>query len=460
MKRLLALLVALLMMLSCAAFAEPSTALTVAVLDPIIYANGETMLDMTGLGVELSAIVSDAGVFGLDAGAYVGEEYENTAAHAIAQLDANGLTFTAEGLSNIYSIDLAQYLNGFDVTTLLPSIPAHTLLSTPIEMEAVSIDLSQPVRYALIAELLTAYTTDGVIAIDRTAGELMINNLLTMIETAASSVDVEGIAELREARPAFDLNGTVTVEGDPSSGAGVVTITGEGNLYAGDSEDSVPFTLNYTDSADAVDLTVDVTEGSDVLNIALNSDVTPTADGRDSVLTTLNIGTSGEDNVIATYSSTPAEGSAQMDYVASLEIPSEQQSLTFLLSTGTNGDDIGFAIDVFAETPEDGSTSLYLYYAGEKVVDEVSTALNGAVSFGVDAGGESYAIDTYLLLQSAVDDTANWAYDSSAPIAIETISETDLSTLQAGLMGIAGTALTLINENVPGLAPLLSSLMG
>ena len=461
MKKLLALLLAaLLMATACTALAEPSSAYYVSVMDPIVYVNGEPMLDTTGLNIDLGALVSDVGCFAVQGMVNVGENYETSALAAQAQLDANGLTFTLDGMENVYSVDLTQYTNGFDVTTILPQIPAYTLLNTPIEMESLSIDLSLPVRYAAVTGTLAEFTAeDGAIAIDKTQGELIINRVLTALETAGESMNIDGIAELRAQQPAFDLTGTLTVEGDPAANAGSYAITGTGCIYYKDNTAGVPFELTYSDSAEELNMSLSMTEDSESLAFVVGSTFSTAADGRNGVNGSAAMIMNDVEQMVVTWTAAPVEDSNQMDYVLGMQLLEEQSDLTILLSTGTNGDDIGFALDVFVNNADD-SNGMYLYYNGEKIVDEYGSMLNGYVSMGVESNEESYALDTYLLLQAIATDTTEWAYDSTGAIAIENMSETEAAALQTGVMGAVATAASAIMENVPGLAPIISSMMG
>lgn len=466
MKKLLAMLVALIMLLSCTALAEPSSAYTIAFMDPVIYYNDQPILDMTGLDLELSGYVSDMGYFGLDLAAFVGPEYENTAAYAYAQLDPERVSFGAEGLSNTYTVDLSS-LVGMDISSyfsMLPMIPAHTLLNTPIDMSAMSIDLSLPVRYAAVTGMLAPYTNGSTITIDKTAGAQIIDSLLASIESAVASlegtidVDSDDIAELREVGLNFELNATLTVNGDPAANNGSYTISGSGSIDATEAPYPLPFTLQLTDSADVVDMDIVLTEpeAGEVMNITLDSTSAATADGRKSVNTALVMDIEGE-ALAVNYSATPVEGSAQVDHVLTLDIPESDAGLEFLFSNGTYEGGIGFStcltlIDDYSEP-----MAFYMDYAGEKTVDATSTTLAGSVYTGFMVDGESYDISTYLILIDSDLDTADWAYDSSSSINIETMSETDMSTAQMGLMGIAGTAMSLVSEHVPGLASLITS---
>lgn len=466
MKKLLAMLLVLMLALPCAALAEPSTAYTIALMNPVVSYMGQS-IDMTGLDLELSAIVSDVGQFAATALVNVGQNFEHNALSAQAQLDSNGLTFTADGMSDVYSLDLKQFTNGFDVTTFLPMIPAYSMLKQPVQMQSAGVDMSLSARYAAVSELLSPYANNGSISIDRTQGELLINQLLTMVETASSSVNVDGVAELRAQRPAFDLNGALTVSGDPAANNGSYALVGTGNLYVGNPAESLPFDITLTDSASASNAIVNIHEpgGTEVVSIALDSVSTPDSDGRTAVQTdvAMTLTDSADPSVFEelmslTYSATPKAGSRQMDYVVSLNVPEEETSASLLVSTGTNGDDIGFAIDMFYD---DGSSagSVFMYYTGAKAADALGTAISGQLSIGGDMDGMNLRLDTGLLLRDTATDTAEWAYDSSAAIPVESMDQMQSSAAMMGLMGIAGTAMTLINENVPGLAPFLSSMM-
>ena len=186
---------------------------------------------------------------------------------------------------------------------------------------------------------------------------------------------------------------------------------------------------------------------------------TTATDGREGMECTAVMTIDGEEELLVALSALPIEGSKQMDYIFSLQAPSEEADITVMLSTGTYDEGIGFALDLFAYDGYD-AVSAYLYYSGDKIEDEYGTALNGYVSLGVEAGEESFGFDTYLLLQATATDTTAWAYDSTGAVAIETLSENDAAAMQMGLMGVVGTAASAIMENVPGLAPIIASMMG
>lgn len=464
MKKLLAMLLVLMLALPCAAFAEPSTAYTIALGNPVISYMDET-LDMTGLDLELSGIVSDFGQFAITLLANVGPAFENTALNAQAQLDSNGLTFSADGMNNVYSLDLTQYTNGFDVTTLLPMLSLDSMLKEPIVMESTAVDLSLPVRYNAVSNFFAEYSADGAITIDRTQGELMVNQLLTALETAASSASLDGVAELRTQRLAFDMNGTLTSAGDPAANNGSYTLTGNGNLYNGTTDVSVAYDIAMTDSAEAINGVLNLYEpdGTEIITLTLESNASAEADGRVAVnsVSKVTLTDSADASVceeMLTFSSTitPVAGSNQMDYVMSLVMPSEETDLTLLISTGTNGDDIGFSIDLFMNI--DGTANnLFMYYTGAKATDSLGTAITGKLSLGGDIDGMNARFDTDLLLRNTAMDTTEWVHDSSAAIAIETMDEAQNNTALFGVLGIVSNAMSLISEHVPGLAPLLEA---
>ena len=457
------MLLVLMLALPCIAMAEPSTAYTIAFRNPVITFTGESM-DMTGLELELSALVSDAGLFAVTALVNVGENFENNALAAQAQLDSNGLTFTADGMDDVYTFDLKQLTNGFDVTTLLPLFPVYSLLKEPIEMEATAVDMSVSARYAAVSELFGQYSENGAISIDRTEGELLINQALTSIESAAVSanVDVEGITELREMRPAFDMTGSLTGNAD------AYTLTGEGLLYSGESEDAMRYDITLTDSEAVLDGVINLyeSEGSAVISINLDSAATPAADGRSAVQTSAVMAlTDTEDSSVndevltLTYSATPDAASPRMDHVFALNLPTEATDASLTVSTGTNGDDIGFAIDLFANTPE-SSGNAFLYYTGAKTTDDLGTAFEGQFTVGAEIDGQLGKFDTGLLLRDTAMDTADWAYDSANGIDVEQMDDIQSTSAMMNLSGIALNAMGLINEHVPGLVPLITNLLG
>lgn len=468
MKKLLAMLLVLMLALPCVALAEPSAAYTVALMNPVITYMGES-IDMTGLDLELSAIVSDIGAFAATALVNVGQNFEHKVVSAQAQLDTNGLSFTADGMSNAYSVSLSE-LTGENVDVFLPMlsmVPVYSMLSESVAVEETTLDVSLSSRYGAFSELFAPYAENGSISIDKTEGELLVNQALTMLENVASGSDNGSIAELRAMRPAFDMNGSLTVTGNPAANEGSYTLIASGSMFTAESTDVMPYDITLTDSVNASNLALNLYEpgGTQVITIALDSTTTPAADGRNAVDTDITaimsdtVSASAEEELATiTYTATPVDGSRQMDYVFDMSIPSDSITMSLLVSNGTNGDDIGFATSLFFDDGYTGG-SMYLAYTGAKSVDALGTAFNGHLSLGGDIDGQTASFDTGLLLRSTAMDTAEWVYDSAAAIALETMTEDQANTAMMGLMGIAGTAMTLINEHVPGLAPIIASMM-
>ncbi len=458
MKKMLALILALMLALPFAALAEPSTSYTIALMDPIIGVDGMT-LDMTGMDLELSGYVSDIGTFAADVLVNVGENFENNALCAYAQLDSKGISFSAEGLSNVYTVDLGEIV-GTNITpylAILPMFPVNTLLNQPMNFNA-NIDLSLSTRAALVESLFASYNNGGTIAISSAQGEQLVDKVLDMVERIASSMG-EDLSEVREAGLSFDMNACLT------SGQDGYVLTGNGNIYAeGNDPLGYDISLNDSESATAFALNLHEPGGTERITLELNSNSTPGADGRSATQGTYGMyladGAEVMENFMqGSFSATPVADSTQMDYLVDVTI-AEDAAISLLYSNGTYAEGLGFNFEIAVSDMKETVMQAYMYYAGEKSADEYGSMLNGYVSMGIGNEDQLYTFDTGLLLMSTAMDTANWVYDASAAIDVMNMDQNESNAAMMGLMGIAGNAYTLINEHVPGLAPMMDSLMG
>ena len=148
MKRLIALLVALMMLFSAAAVAEESTLLRVSLYDPQITYNNEVLVDMTGLNIDFDAAFTDSGLIGAMIELYTGEN-DDYLTGAYAQVDENGLSFYLDGMSSIYSCDVSAFV-GMNPYVVLAALPLRMMVDE-IDVSAINLDVNIPAEARLAA---------------------------------------------------------------------------------------------------------------------------------------------------------------------------------------------------------------------------------------------------------------------------------------------------------------------
>lgn len=478
-RRVISLLLALMMLLSAAAVAETaadSTVYTMGVYDPAVYVNGEMAIDMTGLELDFSLAASDSGVNAVIVDLLAGENYDYLTG-VQAQLDENGLSFYLDGMSNAYTVDLDQYLplidaslEGMKLGDIAAGLPVRTLMSM-MDFSGVSLDadFSGDARFALVEAIAVLAAYDTLANGDSTEYSFSVTEeqsveLMSVIAQAAAEQDVEMDEETLAAleNMAFEFSGKLvsTSAAQILNGTGKVWFDHAANRYA-------DVVVTYSDDKVNANLTVKAVNAADaedsvVLTGAAVS--TPMADGRISTEITADL-VAMDESVLGIYAAElPTEGSAQVDYGVQLFVPEEDVTLALYWSTGTYAEGEGFYVEA-AVTEYDETVGVYALYEGGVYVDEtIGEYRDGYLQLGVYAGEESYDVATGLILMSQDLSVADWAYDSTGAINIETMTETETNAASMGLLGVIGNAMSALQTGVPGLAPYLeaamSSLMG
>lgn len=465
MKKLLALFVAMAMLavLPASALAEESTLYRLSIYDPILYVDGETVLDMTGLNVDLLAGVTDSGVLSLMTELYTGEDVDY-ATGLYAQLDPAGLTFSMGGMANNYRGDLTPYL-GFNPSDLLSAFPLRTvMLSLPELVSGMGFELTAADRMNLVGDLFGSFVTDTAtegntsthtFEIDRATGEALISQLTSAVE------ETTGYPEAT--LTGFDLSGTIVATGNPENGEASVSVDATGNLYyAIDGETVAPFTLTYADDMASITgaLTLESEAGSAVIGIEGAFDTTD--DGRDSsdVVVTLEDSVSGTTQM--RFAAEPDAASDRVDYTFEALSSDEEVNLRAVLSTDSDPD-FAESFDLTLEV-ESSEESLFFStgYAGDVYNDgdEFGDYRGGTFYININDGVTDIYLDMILgLFTEDFRDSAEWMLDYESAIDVETMTENDITLAVMSAVGMLGNVSSMIMEDVPGLAPYVEGML-
>lgn len=449
--RILALVLALLLVLTGAAFAEAapdSTAYTMTIYDPVVYMNDEPMLDLTGLTLDLSAAATDTGLLGIFADVFAGENFEYITS-LTAQLDPTGVTGYVDGMSNTYNVNVAA-LAGVNPYDLLAGVPLRTTLNSLDASVLEEIEFTPEMRIAMVKGLVGSFSgvpTDNVypISITEEQSAELVAALADMIEQAKLD---EQVGDLRDIELTFTLEGTMTVEEN------AMKIDAKGDVIQAGS--SVPYTLTYTDDMQTVDLDFVVLEedGSAAGGLFADSKATVAEDGRTSVETTVVFNADDEDMITATYTAEPASESAQMDYKLNVVVPEEGMSMDFVLSTGIYEDGNGFYSGVIVNEGEE-AYGFTVEYAGEYVEDAEMPYHSGGFYGSVITPDGVYSLEIGLMLSAQDADSAVWALPTEGAVSLLTMTEEQQDAAMNELMTVGMNALPVLQANIPGIASFL-----
>lgn len=473
MKKLLALLMVLMLALPMTALADDSTQYFFSIMDPILYQNDEIALDMSGLNLELSAMLTDSDLFALIFSIFVGENYETSALSAQLQLDDSELIGYINGMSNAYKLDIASLYG--DDTAMLPSVSDFRETFESIDLSALNIDLSFAARTELISAFAAPYVTetksiDGglehTFVITREQGAAFVTALCDALaalaeemETLDMDVDLNA-DDLKNV--SFDLSGTLTAMGDLTSADASLAIEASGTMYSDDegNQDTVALSVSCYDSYYSTSANIKLTTPEDyAVGLTLESTTTPTDDDREYVSTDILFTVNNEVQQSYSFTSDPIEGSPRVDN-------------TLVVSNFASGDEliVVYSTDDYDETTSNegwtfylivGESDFFVAYEGNAVNDENGDYHVGALALSTATEGTSYSLNTYLALGSMPNSSSSydWMLDSAEAIDIISMDDAALSSAQMGLIGAIANAATAISENVPGLAEIVNALI-
>lgn len=483
LSRILALVLSLMMALTCCTFAEEaaadSTLYTLSVFDPIVYSDDTPMLDLTGATLDLNFAATDTGLLGLIVNLFAGENLDYVTG-ATAQLDPTGVTAWLDGMSNVYNVDVSM-LAGVNPYFFMSAVPLRTTLNTLDFSALQGVEFTPVMRVLMIQELFApiAGEPDGntyPLSITAEEGRAMLESLPLMI----AEVDAEAAAELKEELDA-DPAATFTLEGTMVYDAAGITVDAAGTLV--DASNDLTFSLKYSDDMANIllDGTIKNAEGETVASLtgsgspadgrfalAIDSDLTaeltyastPDADGRSTTNVQFSCSEYDETLFSLAYTGAPVAGSAQVDHSIVMSVPEEEANVEIIVQTGTHPEGVGFNFGVSASEDEE-SYNFGLQYTGDNYVDETGYPyhVGGLYLYAAD-NYQNYALDLGLMMQKMDTPSAAWVLPTEGAIDILNMDETQQQTAMDEAMAVLQGALPTLTAGVPGLAPLMGGMMG
>lgn len=469
MKRMMALVLALAMLMSASALAADSSKYTLSLIDPMLsVSDGQgtvETLDMTGLELALSALLADDGTLGVVAELFSGENSDYLTG-LLLQLDESGAAFKLDGMASCYDIPVED---GGDVMlyTMLSILGLRQLLNSfdmsQLEMSGMELSFGPETRIALLEAALGSFVTESNTVDGKSVHKFAISRDQGRELIGAGIDAAEDVVDADLGSISFELTGVMTAEGDPAAGSAKWTVVGNGMLYEDEMNESVPLMLNYSDDMRNVDLSVVAGPEGETISLLMNSVAVAAADGRDAFETDIALKSGETDVLTADFDVTPAEGK-QVDY--SLTLVSDEESEDAYLSIGWSTDYTpnfpggeGFRMEV--STTDDGEeVRVGFSYEGQPYQDpEFGTYRVGAFTLDAKADGTEVSFGTTVLLMRQDVDSGDWSFDASAAVDTENMSENDQMMLGLGVMGVIGNALPKLQADVPGLAPYIDMLM-
>lgn len=290
MKKLLAILMALAMLLTTCAFAEGADAAgaKITMSDIVVYAGEAAMLDLTGLSLGVGVHVGEAGNgLQLTLGALENEVLALNMALAGEQL-LLGMT----GVTDVYSVDIAataqsmgvdvNAISNVDVEEVMGKISAEDQTALmALMMEAVGV-VQAGVTSGLTEEI------DGV-TYDKITVEVAAESIKPLLEKAVvildnysyllEDSDIESFSQLyNEIKPAIGVSGTVLA----NDNSGVIDFTVDGSVMDGAQSGSLKLYVKGGEAADgSADLYIEigVSAGEESYALGFNLNVVAENDG-------------------------------------------------------------------------------------------------------------------------------------------------------------------------------------
>ena len=466
MKKLLAVLLAVLMLISACAMAEGGFGGKLVVKDVVIDMGGQ-VIDLSGVGLTL-ALASDGTQGGLRmavdaAGANV--------LNAILASDAEQMTLRADGISDVYAVryeDLlnmlmeteggAEFMDAF-ISGFEAGYQAGLSVGTDMAQGEVPAEISALMEHAveIISSAITIgdpETIEGVeyevlnIAISEEQAGVLLNDLAAIADVyakgqlAGSGYDSYGQL-FDDAQLRLSVDGTVYMaEANTIASINV-------NAFAEDETESE--TLNIY-----ADVTKDAENGAMDVYVALSE-----VDSEETEEIVTLSGTYTEiDGEFASFEMTiNTPDDADNGVYAALYAPSVQGNGLWQFSIGSLDDAASFHVALgtadgtnqFSAQVLSGEQSVYLDYIGADGV--------GNLSFGMVEDGERVG-DVSAIIEVAADDGAWLPGTADETVNMLTVGEEQMQKLSMEGMSLLMNALSGLSQANESLAAMIGSMMG
>ena len=498
MKKLSRLLTAVILCLALLALpmqamAEPMDMLTLTISDPVLLYNGQTMMDMTGLAVDMTGGATadmSKGTFQLQV-----RGGNATALAALAEFADGKLVLAADGLNDKYSISLESLVSLLGISSGMSSgygygpsafqiIGGMSDAFTQLASGSLFEDLMVPVE-DFSDELASTMQDMGTVNYRMLSGEMtmqhsrmqatpemvdrFLNNLFSIMDNNAEFQNLMGVVA--------DLSGEYELRN-----TSIADLYAQANLSQ---KFDIDLYTNEDGSCGALEAVQAISEAEydsvsevhyrllmeqpsyDVVNFYFDIDVyeNGTAEGglylamqqtsADNMSMEFGAGSyyGDEFETEALYRLTVAP--MMFGSIPGIEVRIEVEADGETFTADITGYEDGS--HVYGKTTIDvEGISIYGSFDGESNY----AGLSGNVEFGATSYGESYAIKAKLATGATTRDSYEVIIGADGAIDIENLSYSDQTSLTNSLGALLINAVSVLDRNVPGMSGILSQLIG
>lgn len=488
---MLAILLALVLTLSCA-LAEDSTTYSLSLLDPILYQDGETVFDLTGLNVDLVASVTDGAAQALSLELYAGDNYDYITSLQV-QLAEEGVVLYLDGMSQSYclSYDQLAEMTGDETSAqvikmIAPMVKGMTLRSAIDQSTVLLQQATEGMNLDMFRWLPVMGKADEIVLDDEGKCVLPIHveleegsqalagfrqNIEQSVANSEVNMNVEAFSADGEMtvysgengyeRYTIDLSGEIKIEDDTDT-EDAVDSENEVKTEAADVTAPEEYIYPYT-------LTVDVTDDD------MSGEFAVTQEDGTTFKMVLSKDEEIEDpNVYEAYCLDVMEDDGYYGYFAfqrsddegdwftitavaygAAEDGSEDGVASISFVTDFN-DDVdyswGITVSSFTGNYEDTDDLMTVYFTYQGLDDASSDGTPyraGYVELGMENTETTVDFSTNLVEMRTDGDSEEWVIPYADSVNISEMDESDMTSAQMGLVGVIGEVVATLQEQFP-----------
>lgn len=464
---MLAILLALALTLSCA-LAEDSTTYSLSLLDPILYQDGETVFDLTGLNVDLVASVTDGAAQALSLELYAGDNYDYITSLQV-QLAEEGVVLYLDGMSQSYclSYDQLAEMVGDETSAqvikmIAPMVKGMTLRSAIDQSTVLLQQATEGMNLDMLRWLPVMGKADEIVLDDEgkcvlpihvelEEGSQALAGFRQNIEQSVANSEVNMNVE------AFSADGEMTVYSG-ENGYERYTIDLSGEIKIEDEEYIYPYTLtaDVTDDDMTGEFAVTQEDGT-TFKMVLSKDEEiedPT------VYEAYRLDFMDDEGYFAAafFQRSDDEGdwlSIALAAYGSAEDGSEDSMAEINFVTDFN-DDVDYSWGVTVSTYTgyyDEAEDLASFYFSYQGVDDASSDGNpyreGYVTLGMESVETTVDFSIRLIEVRTDGDSEDWTIPYADSVNISEMDESDMTSAQMGLVGVIGEVVATLQEQFP-----------
>lgn len=464
---MLAILLALVLTLSCA-LAENSTTYSLSLLDPILYQDGETVFDLTGLNVDLVASVTDGAAQALSLELYAGDNYDYITSLQV-QLAEEGVVLYLDGMSQSYCLSydqLAEMVGDETSAQAVKAIPPMVkglALRSAIDQSTVMLQqATEGMNLDMFRWLPVMGKADEIVLDDEgkcvlpihvelEEGSQALAGFRQSIEQSVANSEVNMNVE------AFSAEGEMTVYSG-ENGYERYTIDLSGEIKIEDDEYVYPYTLtvDVTDDDMSGEFAVTQEDGT-IFKMVLAKDEEiedPT------VYEAYCLDVMEDDGYYGSVFFQRSDDEGDWFTITAIaygmeEDGSEDNVVSISFVTDFN-DDVdyswGITLSTYTGNYEDTEnlTSFYFTYQGLDDASSDGTPYRaGYIELGMENPETTVDFSTNLVEMRTDGDSEEWVIPYADSVNIPEMDESDMTSAQMGLVGVIGEVVATLQEQFP-----------